>query len=425
MISLVEFLFLEDIDPLQAESILEVYPNIQYSTVNDFYDYFKSKSVVLKKVSKNEAGNTLLERLKSFKQSYEYEVVRNFIEEQNKIKRLLSTNPSDVTTIQSALQGISQYNLDTFDYYIVRKLIDPTGSANGVLPSEQLKSLLDSLIESQNKVSLNESGSINFDKDLRDNFDRAITYQNLYKNSGRYRFPILDERFYFKDFDYVIDRNFESLPEAVSAEINLLDRIANVTDIDTFLTDLTKLTIENENSITGLTAKVQRLEKIIEVKQEEVQMYIDAQIEHEGFIDTLATETLQQDEELRQKDETINQLNETISTTLSELESSVANQINSINSALDSLSQNVSSQGASKNASQDSEIALLKTQIAALQATINSLRNSSSGGSSSGGSTGGGTGTGGSIGGPTSATGSASTNTGDARGAGNPGGRIV
>jgi ribosomal protein S18 len=426
MISLVEFLFLEDINPLQVESILDTYPNIYYNTINEFYDFFKSRSVVLKKVSKNNAGSTLLERLKSFKQSYEYEVVRNFIDEQNKIKKLLTTNPSEITVIQNTLESVSRYNLDTFDYYIVRKLIDPTGSSNGVLPSEQLQILFDSLLESKNKLSLNESGSINFDKNLRDNFDRAITFENLYKNSGRYRLPILDERFYFKDFDYIIDRNFQSLPEAVSAELNLLDRLANVSDIDTFLTDLTKLTIENENSITGLTAKVQRLEKIIEVKQEEVQMYIDAQIEHEGFIDTLATETLQQDEELRQKDETINQLNETISTTLSELESSVANQINSINSALDSLSQNVSSQGASKNASQDSEIALLKTQIAALQATINSLRNSSSGGSTGGGTgMGGGTGTGGSIGGPTSATGSASTNTGDARGAGNPGGRII
>jgi len=416
MISLVEFLFIEDIDPLQAESILNIYPNINYKTVGEFYDFFKSKSVVLKKVSKNQVGSTLLERLKSFKQSYEYEIVKNFIEEQNKIKKLLSTNPSEITVIQNTLESISQYNLDTFDYYIVRKLIDPTGSSNGVLPSEQLKVLFDSLIEEKNKVSLNESGSINFDKSLRDNFDRAITFENLYKNSGRYRLPILDERFYFKDFDYVVDRNFESLPEAVSAEINLLDRLANVTDIDTFLTDLTKLTIENENSITGLTAKVQRLEQIIEIKQEEVQSYVDAQIEHEGFIDSIVSETLQQDEQLRQKDETINQLNETISSTLSELESNVANQINSINSALDSLSQNISSQGAGKNASQDSEISALKSQIASLQATVNSLRNSS---------TSGGTGGGGSIGGSTSATGSASTNTGSAKGAGSPGGGRV
>jgi hypothetical protein len=427
MISLVEFLFIEDIDPLQAESILNIYPNINYKTVGEFYDFFKSKSVVLKKVSKNQVGSTLLERLKSFKQSYEYEIVKNFIEEQNKIKKLLSTNPSEITVIQNTLESISQYNLDTFDYYIVRKLIDPTGSSNGVLPSEQLKLLFDSLIEEKNKVSLNESGSINFDKSLRDNFDRAITFENLYKNSGRYRLPILDERFYFKDFDYVVDRNFESLPEAVSAEINLLDRLANVTDIDTFLTDLTKLTIENENSITGLTAKVQRLEQIIEIKQEEVQSYVDAQIEHEGFIDSIVSETLQQDEQLRQKDETINQLNETISSTLSELESNVANQINSINSALDALSQNVSSQGASRNAAQDAEISSLKSQIAALQSTINSLRGGTTGTSGTSGTTGtsgtrGTSGTGGVTRGGSASTAGGRGNPGNA---GNPSGGFI
>lgn len=384
MINLVEFLFLEDIDPLQAESILDSTPNIQFKTVSEFYDYFKSKSIVLKKVSKNQAGTTLLERLKSFKQSYEYEVVRNFIEEQNKIQRLLSNNPTDITVIQNQLESISKYNLDTFDYYIVRKLIDPSGTSNGVLPSEQLKNLLESLLSKQSELTLNENGSINFDKDLRDPFDRAITYQNLYKNSGRYRVPILDERFYYKDFDYVVDRNFESLQEAVSAEINLLGKLANVTDIDAFLTDLGKITIENESSITGLNAKIQRLEGIIDIKQQEVQLYVDAQIEHEAFIDSIASDNLQKDDEILQKNETINQLNETIATTLSELESNVANQVNAINSALDALSQNVSSQGASKNNSQDAEIAALKAQIAALQSTVNSLRSSTSGGSTLG-----------------------------------------
>lgn len=419
MISLIEFLFLEDIDPLQAESILETYENIKFDTVQKFYDFFKSQSVVLRKVSKSEAGSTLLERLKSFKQSYEYEVVRNYIEEQNRIKKLLSTNPSDITVIQNALESISQYNLDTFDYYIVRKLIDQSGSSNGILPSEELKTLLESLIERKNAVTINEEGSINFDKNLRDESERAITFQNLYKNSGRYRIPVLDERFYFKDFDYVVNRNFESLPEASAAEVNLLTKLSNVTDIDSFLTDLTKITIENENSITGLNAKIQRLEEIIDIKQQEVQSYIDAQIEHEAFIDSIATDNLRKDDELLQKDQSINQLNETISTTLSELESNVANQINGINAALDALSQNVSSQGASRNAAQDAEINALKAQILALQSTINSLR------SSTGGTTGGSTGGGGSTLGPTgrlNVTGSASTvGRNNPAGAGRPG----
>lgn len=421
MISLIEFLFLEDIDPLQAESILETYENIKFDTVQKFYDFFKSQSVVLRKVSKSEAGSTLLERLKSFKQSYEYEVVRNYIEEQNRIKKLLSTNPSDITVIQNALESISQYNLDTFDYYIVRKLIDQSGSSNGILPSEELKTLLESLIERKNAVTINEEGSINFDKNLRDESERAITFQNLYKNSGRYRIPVLDERFYFKDFDYVVNRNFESLPEASAAEVNLLTKLSNVTDIDSFLTDLTKITIENENSITGLNAKIQRLEEIIDIKQQEVQSYIDAQIEHESFIDSIATDNLRKDDELLQKDQSINQLNETISTTLSELESNVANQINGINAALDALSQNVSSQGASRNAAQDAEINALKAQILALQTTINSLRSSTGG--NTGGTTGG-TGGGGSTLGPTgrlNVTGSASTGGPNPAGAGRPG----
>lgn len=412
MINLVEFLFLENIDPIQSESILDTNKGIMFNTVDEFYDYFKSKSIVLKKTKQDSVGNTLLERLKSFKQSYEYEVVKNFIDEQNKIKKLLATNPSDIKTIENSLESISKYNLDTFDYYIVRKLIDQSGSSNGVLPSEQLKNLLESLIQKTLVTTLNESGSINLDKNLRDEYDRAITFQNLYKNSGRYRLPVLDERFYFKDFDYVVDRNFESLPEAASAEINLLDRIANVTDVDTFLTDLTKLTIENENSISGLTAKVNRLENIIEIKQEEVQSYIDAQIEHEAFIDSLAAESLQQDEQLRQKDETINQLNETISTTLSTLESNVSNQINSINSALESLSENIKSQGATKNAAQDSQIASLQSQINALQKVIDSLKSTSAGTGTTGGT---------STGTKMSVTGSASTGGPNPKNAGKPG----
>ena len=175
----------------------------------------------------------------------------------------------------------------------------------------------------------------------------------------------------------------------------------------------TQTEIENENSIVGLNTKIQRLEEIISIKQEEVQSYIDAQIEHEAFIDSIASDNLKKDDEIIQKDESINQLNQTITTTLSELESNVANQINNINSALDTLSQNVSSQCASKNASQDSEIAALKSQIAALQVTINSLRSSSGGGSTSGGT---------STGTRLSATGSASTvGRNNPAGAGRPG----
>jgi hypothetical protein len=143
MISLSEFLFIENIDPLQSAGILDTYKNISFETVQEFYDYFDSKSIPLKKVDEDSVGGTLLERLKSFKQSYEYEVVKNFVEEQNKIKKLLATNPSDITVIQNTLDSVSRYNLDTFDYYIARKLIDPNGSSNGVIPSEQLKSRLD------------------------------------------------------------------------------------------------------------------------------------------------------------------------------------------------------------------------------------------------------------------------------------------
>jgi hypothetical protein len=377
-IDLVKFLFLADVDINQAEYILDNYPNFSMATYQEFFDFFTNNGIKLnryKQTTSDERLN-LLEKFKSFKQTYEYEIVKKFINEQKQASLLLGTR--DAQAIKDAINSIEKYDLDTFDYYIVRKIL--TGSENGVLPSEQLKPLLEQLIAVNTDIFAE-------DADLeRDEYSRVISHQNIFKNKGRIKVPVVDDRFTTSRFNYIVQRGFESLPEAVSSERNILKKIEGMTtsaELDMFLSDITNLRNEDENSIAGLQAKIENLEGIISAKQELIDSFVDKEIENEAFIDAIAVDNINKDQQLEDKDVAIQDLQTTVDQTLTSIQQDVTSQISNITSALDTLSQVVVDQANAANKSQDDQINALKKELEDLK---NELSKSTGGSGTSGGS---------------------------------------
>lgn len=376
-IDLVKFLFLADVDINQAEYILDNYPNFTMSTYQEFFDFFTNNGIKLnryKQTTSDERLN-LLEKFKSFKQTYEYEIVKKFINEQKQASLLLGTR--DAQAIKDAINSIEKYDLDTFDYYIVRKIL--TGSENGVLPSEQLKSLLEQLINVNTDIFAE-------DADLeRDEYSRVVSHQNIFKNKGRIKIPILDDRFTTSRFNYIVQRGFETLPDAVSSERNILKKIEGMTtsaELDMFLSDIANLRNEDENSIAGLQIKIENLEGIIAAKQELIDSLVDKEIENEAFIDAIAVDNINKDQQLEDKDVAIQDLQTTVDETLSAIQQDVTSQISNITSALDTLSQVVVDQANAANKSQDDQINALKKELEDLK---NQLSKSTGGSGTSGG----------------------------------------
>ena len=371
-IDLIKFLFLADIEISQAEYILDNFPNFTLPTYADFENYFKNNGIQLTKTGKSTANDrlALFEKFKGIKQGYEYELLKRFIEEQKNASLLLGTR--DAQAIQGAINSIEKYDLDTFDYYIVRKIL--TGSENGVLPSEELRTLLEQLITVNNDI---------FAEDVeieRNDFSMIKSYQNIFRNKGRIKIPVLDERFTTERFNYIVQRGFETLPDAVSSERNILRKIQGMTsplELDMFLSDISNLINQDENSIPGLEAKIARLEEIIQAKQELIESMVDAEIEHEAYIDAIAIDNIIKDQEIEDKNQSIQNLQQTVDTTLAAIQNNVSSQINTVTAAIDTLSQTVVDQANAANAAQDesvririealsNELAELKKQLAIL-----------------------------------------------------------
>ena len=401
-IDLVKFLFLADIDINQAEYILDNFPNFSMDSYEQFFEFFKKNGIKLERYKQTTSDErlNLLEKFKSFKQTYEYEIIKKFIAEQKNAEPLLGTR--DAQAIKNAINSIEKYDLDAFDDYIVRKIL--TGSETGVLPSEQLKILLDELIKVNTDI---------FPEDvdlIRDETQRLISYQNIFRNKGRIKVPIVDERFTTKRFAYIVQRGFESLPEAVSSERNILRKIEGMTtdaELDLFLSDVSNLRNEDENSVAGLQAKIENLESIIAAKQELIESMVDSEIEHEAFIDSIATDNLIKEQQLEDKEQSIQNLQTTVDETLKNIQDSVSNQINSVTSAIDALSQVVVTQANEANKAQDEVIDALKKELEDLK---KELENKSSGSGGTGG--GGGLSGGASLGGPSGPIGGNPANAG-------------
>ena len=369
MITLEEFLYLENVQETQARKLLTQYSGLKFESPNDFRTFFVQDGVrlVQEPIDEKTEKTLLLERFKSFRGSVDYSNARKYIEEQLRLnKRLKEVQESGgtVESVSNILNGIAAEPVDPFFNFVIRKIL--TGSENGILPSEELRNILDTLIEESTKEYYDETSDL-----VRDDEDRISSFKNIFKNKGRIRVPILDERFILSDFRYIVNTGFSTLPTAVNAEKNVLDRIAQAVAsgdplADQFLSDLNNLILADPNSVAGLTAKIKELEKEIEVKQASIETRIVKEIEHEQYIDSIATDNLQKESQLEAKDAVIAELSNTIDTKLKEVEQNIQSQMSTVSTAIDTLSQNVVSQANAANAAQDSEIQDLKNKLADL-----------------------------------------------------------
>ena len=371
MITLAEFLYLENVQETQARQLLSDpgYSGLQLESPSDFRNYFNQQSIKLlqEPIDTKTEKTMLLERFKSFRGSVDYTNARKFIEDQvrlNKRLKEIQEIGGTVESVSNVLNGITQDPADPFFNFVIRKIL--TGSENGTLPSEELRTILDKLIKESSKEYYDETSDL-----VRDDNDRIQSFKNIFKNKGRIRVPILDERFISSDFKYIVNTSFSSSPTAVNAEKNILDKIAQAVAsgdplADQFLSDLNNLILSDPNSVAGLTARIKELEKEIEVKQATIETRIVKEIEHEQFIDAIATDNLKKESELEAKDAVITELNNTIDTKLKDIENSVQTQVSTISTAIDTLSQSVVSQANAANAAQHSEIQNLKSKLAEL-----------------------------------------------------------
>ena len=371
MITLAEFLYLENVQETQARQLLSDpgYSGLQLESPSDFRNYFNQQSIKLlqEPIDTKTEKTMLLERFKSFRGSVDYTNARKFIEDQvrlNKRLKEIQEIGGTVESVSNVLNGITQDPADPFFNFVIRKIL--TGSENGTLPSEELRTILDKLIKESSKEYYDETSDL-----VRDDNDRIQSFKNIFKNKGRIRVPILDERFISSDYKYIVNTSFSSSPTAVNAEKNILDKIAQAVAsgdplANQFLSDLNNLILSDPNSVAGLTARIKELEKEIEVKQATIETRLVKEIEHEQFIDSIATDNLKKESELEAKDAVITELNNTIDTKLKDIESSVQSQVSTISTAIDTLSQSVVSQANAANAAQDSEIQNLKSKLAEL-----------------------------------------------------------
>jgi hypothetical protein len=372
-IDLVKFLFLADVDINQAEYILDNFSNFTMPTYEAFFDFFKNNGITLNRYRQRTTDERveLIEKFKAFKQSYEYEIIKKYIAEEKELELLLNTQ--DPNVIKQALTGsVLQYSLDAFDYYIVRKVL--TGTEYGVLPSERLKETLSQITTVTDSYPMD--GEL-----FRDEEQRVISYENILRNSGKILVPIQDDRYIKSRFEYVLQRNFESLPDAVNADRNILKRFADANlnsttaqqDIQQFLSDLKNLQLTMPNSVASLEAQVSRLTEIIQAKQELIDSMVSSEIEHEAFIDSIAMDNINKEQEIENKDESIANLQETIDKTLDELSKNVAEQMNVMTASIDTLAGNIINQSNSANSAQDKLIASLNAQITSLKSEKDSL----------------------------------------------------
>lgn len=365
-IDLVKFLFLADIDIDQAEYILDNFPNFTLPTYEDFFEFFRNNGIALTRIRRRTTDDQidLIEKFKAIKQSYEYEIIKKYVAEERKLQDLISSQ--DQGLIQTALSGsVLKYSLDTLDYYIARKIL--TGNEYGVLPSERLKQTLSELTTVTDVYPTD--GVLK-----RDEEERIISFENILRNSGTILVPLLDDRYDTKKFEYVLQRNFESLPDAVTANRNILKKLADAkvssdpnTTTEELLSQLDNLKVVMPNTVAGLEAQVERLTQVIKSKQELIDAMVGSEIEHEAFIDSIALDNIQKEQEIEGKDETIDNLQTTIDDTLVTLSDNIATQMDNMTAAIDTLAGNVVNQANAANSAQDQLISSLNAQIDTLE----------------------------------------------------------
>jgi hypothetical protein len=416
MIRIEDFLFVENIEPSQAEALIAKYPNLSFNRTDEFYSFFETKGDKLQRAKPKPAivnGNEfpsdpandsqiLLERLKNFKSSTDYDYVRKYIIKQKVIQESIASN--NLNLAKTTLGEITEEELDPFFNFVVRKIL--TGSESGLLPSENLKNLFDDLTKKTKQTS-----EINLDDQVvRDELGRIISYKNYLKNRGAVNVPMIDFRFVLDSVGYVIPREFTSIPEAVNAEKFVVQRAeewaSDVTigaDEAVLIEKLKELINEDQRSVPALELKVQSLNNQVESLQQREQSLRDTNDNLVEAIDQLSNEYLTKATEAELKDQEITVLTETIDSTLSNLEANVTSQLEDTKVAFDNLSSKLEEQSkrAQEQAEKQSQAQLdaFREAIDKVVASNTSTTQSGTSGTSGGNTTSGGSSTSGGSGG--------------------------
>lgn len=367
MIRIEQFLFEQNVEQSQSESLIAQFPNLSFNSPSDFINFFEKQNISL---SKNKTTTTfvdkqeLLQRFKDFKSSTDYDYVRQYISEEKKIQNAISAGNVSIET--NLLDGITKQPLDPFFNFVVRKLL--TGSETGVLPSEQLKSLLSELTKKTKQ-------DIDTELDVtRDEIFRVVSFDNYLRNKGSVRVDLLDDRFTIESFNYVIPKEFTQLPDAVGAEQNIFkkasefstlfpDGTIDAADQQSLVENLKKLIVEDSNSIPALQANLESLQDrltnlndLVSLKQENI-------ADLNRVIEELSAQRNLIVEENVIKDETITALNEVIDATLSQLEDKVAQQLTNTTDAFDALATQIEAQAKKSEESAAKQLAAFEKAV--------------------------------------------------------------
>jgi len=208
--------------------------------------------------------------------------------------------------------------------------------------------------------------------------NRIISYgdKRFIENTGMIEIPVIDERYLDSDFNYIVKSEFSNLPEAVSAEQNvvkLLQDYENIiyngipisgitpSDIETIkntaknelVKHLNNLIMGNENSTAALKQKVAELEATVRSKSEQISDWQQAGVEWEHKIAAWADENISANiradalertniELSRQQEETLDALRIDVQRQEEFLQNSITTLAENTGKVLDTLAQEVS-----------------------------------------------------------------------------------
>lgn len=380
MIRIEEFLFIANVEQSQAESLMSKYQNLQFETSQEFRDFFERQGIKLsrgKNPTPSDDTQILLQRLKDFKSSTDYDYVKKYIIREKVIEESLRVGNLEVG--KSEFDKLAKETLDPFFSSIVRKLL--TGSENGTLPSENLKAIFDE----QNRQ--NQPVIDLFPESPRDESGKIVSFKNYLRNVGSIRVKTETERFRAANFDYVVDKSFTSIPEAVESERYILERAEewaddiNVSADEAVLLEKLKVLInEDSTSIPALETKIEKLQLQLNDAEEYQQTLSDTNDNLIEAIEQLSSDFNTKVAESEAKDAQIAILNETIDKTLTDLGNTVSDQLETASDSFTAIALKLE-QDAEKRSE---ELKQIQEQAAAQQAAQLAAFEKAIGGISSG-----------------------------------------
>lgn len=97
----------------------------------------------------------------------------------------------------------------------------------------------------------------------------AIRHIKDETNNGMIKIDVVDDRFLIDSYDYIVNRSFNQIDDAVSSQINILqlatnDEFSNPSIKNRYLTNLNNLVNVESNSPQALRAKIIQLQTQLE-----------------------------------------------------------------------------------------------------------------------------------------------------------------